>query len=66
MALKILSPNFLLDPQMKNFDLVVACWALKQRVPIEWKPQHVQGHQDKGTPYLLLPKCSTLIFAIEI
>jgi hypothetical protein len=33
-ALKILDPNFLPDPRMKNFDLVVACWALQQRGPL--------------------------------
>jgi thiamine phosphate synthase YjbQ (UPF0047 family) len=55
-ALRILDPNFLPDPRMKNFDLVVACWALKQWVPIEWKPKHVKGHQDQGASYILLPR----------
>jgi hypothetical protein len=47
-AIDTLDPDFTPDPSMKNFDLVHAVWATIKESPIQWKGQHVKGHQDKN------------------
>ena len=46
-SLRIFDPDYLPSPKDLNFDLVVACWTLKNAVPIRWNTEHIKGHQDK-------------------
>jgi hypothetical protein len=64
-ALQIFDPDYLPDPKHPNFDLVGACWRLKNTVPITWATEHIKGHQDKHTPVHALSKKAKLNVAMD-
>jgi hypothetical protein len=64
-ALDIFDPDFLPDPKMKNFDLVVACWNLLKSTPVIWKPKHVKGHQDTAFNLATLSRQAKLNVAMD-
>jgi hypothetical protein len=64
-ALQIFDPDYLPDPKHPNFDLVGACWALKNTVPITWETEHIKGHQDKNTPIQALSRKAKLNVAMD-
>jgi hypothetical protein len=45
-AIEVFEPSFHPNPTEQNFDLVNALWRLIQTSPIQWKHEHVKGHQD--------------------
>jgi hypothetical protein len=49
-ALEVLEQDFLPNPKRPNFDLVSACWCIKNSTHIQWEAEHVKGHQDRTTP----------------
>jgi hypothetical protein len=46
-ALKPTAVDYMPHPNHKNFDLMSALWKTLQESPLEWKPVHVYGHQDR-------------------
>jgi len=46
-ALRCFDLDYAPDPNHRNFDLLQAVTYLSRQSPIQWKPQHVKGHQDK-------------------
>jgi hypothetical protein len=58
-------PDFLPDPKMKSFDLVVACWNLMRETPIVWVPEHIKGHQDTDFTLGVLSRQACLNVAMD-
>jgi hypothetical protein len=59
-ALEIFDSDYLPNPKRKNFDLVSACWSLKNSVPVFWESEHIKGHQDTAIPYQMLSRQAQL------
>jgi hypothetical protein len=64
-ALQIFDPGFLPDSKQSNFDLVGACWRLKNMVPITWSTEHIKGHQYRHTPVQALSRKAKLNVAMN-
>jgi hypothetical protein len=59
-ALEVFEPDFLPNPKRPNFDLVSACWYMKNSTHIQWETEHVKGHQDRVMPVQALSRKARL------
>jgi hypothetical protein len=64
-ALQVFDPDYLPNPTHSNFDLVGACWRLKNTVPITWETEHIKGHQDRTQPIQNLSRKAKLNIAMD-
>jgi hypothetical protein len=52
----IFDPDYLPNPKKPNFDMVSACWSIKNSSPIQWEAIHIKGHQDRHAPIQALSR----------
>jgi hypothetical protein len=59
-SLTVFNPEYTPSSKDSNFNLVLACWSLKNSVPITWHTEHILGHQDKTQSLKSLSRKSQL------
>ena len=59
-ALKVFHPDYKPEVKHGNFDLVSATHELLKESPLQWKPEHVKGHQDDHVSVHFLPRLAKL------